>query len=67
MYPRILDLREEKNLSQTQLAKVLAIPQRTYAHYERGDRDPSVAFLCLLADFYDVSLDYIVGRTDKRK
>lgn len=54
---RLKELRN--NISQTQLAKALGIPQTTYSNYERGDNEPDIKTLCKIADYYGVSLDYL--------
>ena len=59
---RLLELRQEHNLTQKQLAKILNISQRSYSHYETGSRQIPIELLITLADYYDVSIDYIVGR-----
>jgi transcriptional regulator with XRE-family HTH domain len=64
MFSRIRDLREDADLSQIQISKELNISQRAYSHYETGTRDIPTATLIALADFYDVSIDYILGRTN---
>lgn len=63
-YSRLRDLREDRDLSQTQIAKLLFITQQQYSLYETGQRDIPTAFLITLADFYGTSTDYILGRTD---
>lgn len=63
---RIKGLREEKNLNQEQVAKILNISQRTYSYYENG-RDIPTVLLIKLADFYNVSIDYLLNRTNVRK
>ena len=63
---RLKGLREEKNLNQEQLAKILNISQRTYSYYENG-RDIPILLLIKLADFYNVSIDYLLNRTNVRK
>lgn len=67
MYKRLRDLRENKNLTQTELSKVLFCSQRVYSNYELGDIDIPTSVLIRLADYYDVSVDYILGRTDNPK
>lgn len=67
MYPRIRDLREDKDLTQTQISKILMCSQRVYSNYERGDIDIPTPILIKLADFHNVSLDYLLGRTDNPK
>ncbi|MEE0966770.1 MAG: helix-turn-helix transcriptional regulator [Bacilli bacterium] len=64
---RLKDLREDSDLTQARLAKYINITQRSYSHYENGDREIPLIILIKLADFYDTSLDYLVGRTDKKK
>jgi transcriptional regulator with XRE-family HTH domain len=66
MYKRIRDLREDKDMTQTQLAKILNCSQRVYSNYERGDLDIPTEILIKLADFHHVSVDYILGRTDQK-
>ena len=64
MYRRIRDLREDHDLTQAQMGKLLSCSQRVYSNYERGDIDIPTAILLKLADQYDVSVDYLLGRTD---
>ena len=66
-YERIRELREDADLTQAALGKAINVPQRTYAYYESGQRMIPPQVLCALADFYDVSVDYLLGRTDQRK
>lgn len=66
-YQRIRDLREDHDLTQAQVGKAINVPQRTYAYYESGERMIPPHVLCSLADFYHVSVDYILGRTDKKE
>lgn len=67
IYRRIRDLREDADLTQTQLSKKLNISQRAYSHYENGTRDIPVNILVALADFYHVSVDYLLERTDRKR
>lgn len=61
------DLREDHDPSQQDVAKLLNVSQATYSRYESGVLDiPSIS-LIKLADYYKVSVDYILGRTDKKK
>ena len=60
-YRRIRDLREDADLTQKQLGEAINVPQRTYAYYENGERMVPPHVLCALADFYGVSVDYILG------
>lgn len=64
---RLKDLRENRDLTQTKIATVLKIDQRVYSNYEAGKRDLPIRHLIALADFYQVSTDYILARTDERK
>ena len=66
-YKHIRDLREDADLTQRQVGEAINIPQRTYAYYESGERMVPPHVLCALADFYDVSEDYLWERTDRRK
>ena len=66
-YERIRSLREDADLTQKCVGKAINVPQRTYAYYESGQRMVPPSVLCALADFYDVSVDYILGRTDQKK
>ena len=64
LYRRIRDLREDKDLTQTQMGVVLSCSQRVYSNYERGDIDIPTSTLIKLADYHGVSVDYLLGRTD---
>lgn len=64
MYPRIRNLREDKDLTQTQMGKILSCSQRVYSNYERGDIDIPTEILIKLAKFHNVSVDYILNLTD---
>ncbi len=64
-YPRIRDLREDADLTQEQLVHRLGMHKTTYTNYEQGKREPPFEFVIRLAKFYDVSLDYIAGLTNK--
>lgn len=61
---RIKDLREDNDLTQKQISEYLLCDQSLYSKYERGERSIPLELVIKLADYYDVSLDYIVGRTD---
>lgn len=58
-------LRERKKLSQIEVAKNLGITQQRYSRYERGEREADYETLCKLADFFDVSVDELLGRTSE--
>lgn len=64
---RIRDLREDADLTQKQIAELLMCDQSLYSKYERGERVLPLELAMQLADFYKVSLDYLVGRTDKKQ
>lgn len=64
MYQRLRDLREDKDLTQTELAKILEMSQTGYSKYETGENDIPTQILIRLADFYHTSTDYILGRTN---
>ena len=66
-YKRLKDLREDKDLTQQEVAKLLFITQQQYSLYEKGYRDIPTTALTTLADFYNVSTDYILGLTDNPK
>ncbi len=65
-YERIRALREDADLTQRQVGTAINVPQRTYAYYESGQRMTPPWVLCALADFYNVSVDYLLGRTDRK-
>lgn len=67
IYRRIRDLREDQDLTQQKLANILNITQRTYSRYENDERGIPLETLCALADFYNTSTDYLLGRTDRKK
>lgn len=67
MYRRIRDLREDADLTQTQIAAILKCSQRIYSNYERGDVDIPTHILIALAKLHDTSIDYLLGLTDERK
>ena len=64
IYFRIRNLREDKDMTQAQMGQVLSCSQRVYSNYERGDIDIPTATLIKLADFHNVSVDYLLNRTD---
>ena len=63
---RIRDLREDHDMSQRQVAKILGTSQTMYARYERGASELPVRHLIRLAQYYHVSMEYIVGLTDNK-
>lgn len=60
---RIKDLREDNDLTQKQIAEILLCDQSLYSKYERKEREIPLALIVKLADYYNVSIDYLVGRT----
>ena len=67
MYSRIRALREDKDLTQQNMAKVLNISQRAYSHYETGERSIPTEILCAIADYHQTSVDYLLNRTDEKR
>lgn len=63
---RLKDLREDNDLTQGDIAKLLKTTQPQYSRYETGEREIPIRHLVTLADFYKVSTDYILGRTNKK-
>ena len=61
---RLAKLRDSRNLSQKDVAKEFGVVVRAYQRYEYGEREPQLSVLIRMADFYNVSLDYLAGRTD---
>lgn len=66
-YSRIRKLREDKDLTQEYMAQLLHVNQRTYSRYETGEHAIPLEQLCRIADFHNVSVDYLLDRTDTRK
>ena len=67
MYSRIRDLREDNDLTQKQVAKMLNCSQQVYSNYELGQRDIPTDVLIKLALHYNVSIDYILGISDVKE
>ena len=67
MNSRIRDLREDADFTQAQIASYLNMSQTGYSKYETGTNDIPTAILIKLADFYNVSVDYLLGRTNKTR
>ena len=67
MYRRIRDLREDADLNQTEVAKYLGMSQTGYSKYETGENDIPTAILIKLANFYNTSIDYLLGETDQKE
>lgn len=64
---RIRNLREDRDLTQEQMARILKTTQRTYSRYENADSTIPLEMLIKIADFHNVSIDYLLERTDTRK
>ena len=63
---RLFLLRKERKLTQAEAAKGMEIPFSTYRRYEKNEREPDASTLVRMADFYQVTLDFLVGRSDRR-
>lgn len=59
---RLKELRLAKGLTQSEVAKVIGYSSLSYARYEKGEREPDIGTLCKLADYFEVSVDYLLGR-----
>ena len=66
-YERIRQLREDKDLTQSYMANLLNVNQRTYSRYENGEHEIPLDALCIIADFHKVSTDYLLNRTDLKQ
>ena len=66
IYQRIKDIREDRDKSQTEIAEILGMKQQQYARYEIGTQEIPVHHLITLAKYYNVSIDYLVGLSDKK-
>ena len=66
-FQRLKDLREDKDMKQVQIAELLHIQQTVYSRYERGVQNIPIEHLLFLANYYNVSTDFILGRTDNPK
>lgn len=64
---RIKELRTERGITQADLAKILKISDRAVGYYENGDREPDYSTLLKIADYFDVSIDYLLGASDIKK
>ena len=65
-YPRLRELRVAAGINQTDLADILGMQQNQYSRYERGDRELPMHLFVILAQHYNVSLDYMVGLSDEK-
>jgi len=64
---RLKEIRKDRDLSQEDIAKILKMPQEQYSRYERGLRSIPIEKIAILAKFYNVSVDYLLGLTNERK
>ena len=64
---RLKELREEKGATQKEVADFIGCSSLVYSRYEREVREPDIDALCKLADYFNVTVDYIVCRTDKKE
>lgn len=62
---RIRELREEEGKTQSEMATLLCVSRQVYANYENGINEPSIDMLCRLADHFQCSIDYLIGRSDE--
>lgn len=60
---RIKELRSELGLTQSQLAKAIGVSQKAVDYWERGINEPKATYICRMAEFFNVSADYLLGRT----
>ena len=67
IYKRIRDLREDKDMTQQEMADILHINRRTYSAYENGINSMTPETLCKIADFHNTSVDYLLNRTNEKK
>ena len=65
-FERMKELRNERKETQTQVANAIGATRRQYQRYEAGEQKPGLDYLMALADHFQVSLDYLTGRTDER-
>ena len=63
---RLKELRKEANATQADIAKILGVTVSAYGNYELGQREPTIDFLCKLADYFNVSVDYLIGHETKK-
>ena len=66
LYERIRILRKEKHLKQEEAAQLLGLSISSYCRYERGEREPDAPVLWRMADLFNVSVDYLIGRSDTK-
>ena len=64
---RLKELRESKGLKQKEVAKIIGYSEISYARYEKGEREPDISTLCKLAEYFNVTVDYLIGRGNLKK
>ena len=64
LHERLKELKDKRNMLQKDIATALGISLRAYQYYERGEREPTASILIAMSDYFNVSIDYLVGRTD---
>ena len=64
---RLISLKKEKQVLQKDIANAIGVTARNYQRYEKGEQRPTLPIVIKLADYFDVSIDYLVGRTDNPK
>ena len=64
---RLLELRKSRHLTRQTVADSIEIAVRTYQRYENAEREPTASILAALADYFDVSIDYLTGRTENKE
>ena len=64
---RLKELREFKRLTQKEVAAIIGYSEISYARYEKGEREPDISTLCKLAEYFNVTVDYLIGRGNLKK
>lgn len=64
---RLKELRESKRLTQKEVAEIIGYSEISYARYEKGEREPDISTLCKLAEYFNVTVDYLIGRGNLKK
>ena len=64
---RLKELRESRGLTQKEVAEIIGYSEISYARYENGKREPDISSLCKLAEYFNVTVDYLIGRGNLKK
>ena len=64
---RLKELRESRGLTQKEVAEIIGYSEISYARYEKGEREPDISTLCKLAEYFNVTVDYLIGRGNLKK